>query len=161
LGAYRILRESMEDEADVTRILGESWISCCPVCRKDLLPAQELMATYTGCVNSQDDLMGLLYQDHYVDGKLHGVSTSWYRGRRRAKHSEQTFVEGRPEGPKTLWYKSGEVRSEVSYLHGKKEGICRVWYKSGQPMAEFPYHQGHIQGVCRRWLENGELENEV
>lgn len=156
LAGYRMGRE---DEIDIG--LRNTWITC-PVCRADLLDARSEIDSFTGTVEYIDEtLIHLRYQDTYLNGKLHGVARSWYGGNGSGTiHSEESFVEGRREGPWMVWYKNGQKRSETTYLEGKKEGVCRVWYKSGKKMAEFPYHQGKMHGIYRRWFESGHLEDE-
>jgi len=52
------------------------------------------------------------------------------------------FVNGKQEGLKTTWYKSGAKASERYFINGKQEGLETWWYESGAKLKELHFENG-------------------
>ncbi|MEZ6074015.1 MAG: hypothetical protein R3C10_27990 [Pirellulales bacterium] len=60
-------------------------------------------------------------------------------------------------GPLSVWYESGELRSEGQWRFGSKHGHFAYWHKNGQKAKEFTWHNGVGDGVFNQWDEAGTL----
>ena len=71
-----------------------------------------------------------------------------------------TMKDGKLDGKRTIWYKSGQIKSEENYKDGQREGKSRVWYENGQIKSERNYKDDLLDGKSTKWRENGQKESE-
>ena len=68
----------------------------------------------------------------YVDGKPKGLFTTWFKNGHRQKEYEGYLNNRNREGLWTYWYKkNGQKKFEGNLIDGKKEGLCTWWDKEG------------------------------
>ena len=100
-------------------------------------------------------------------GLLHGVITSWYDSGQLA--SQQTFIQGKREGPLLLYYSNGQLKRQTQYEAGN-ELIGTCFDAEGGPLVYFPYEQpplypgGQVQlmkeikASLQRWRPTGAVQ---
>jgi antitoxin component YwqK of YwqJK toxin-antitoxin module len=94
------------------------------------------------------------YEEHYVDGRLHGARTEWDRLDNRI--SETTFVNGAKTGPETFWYASGQLMAITHFENGGRHGQASRWCENGQKRFEWSYANNMKNGVQIAWYLNGQ-----
>ena len=97
------------------------------------------------------------------DGVMYeGDSETPFTGVRVEKHEngkksrEQTYKDGKPDGPWTVWHENGQKKWEETFKDGKNEGLLTRWYESGQKKWENTYKDGKEEGLQTFWHENGQ-----
>jgi hypothetical protein len=90
-------------------------------------------------------------EEHWPDGTLHVRRTAITTGDgSRLNH-----------GPLSVWYETGELRSEGHWRHGQKHGHFVFWHKNGQKAKEFTWSKGLGNGLFISWDDQGnELRRE-
>ena len=73
----------------------------------------------------------IVFERYYIDSKKE-YTTIIYHKRSTAKCSEKTFLNRKPHGQYTSWYKNGKVLSEGMYMFGSRAGVWKTYYKQGQ-----------------------------
>lgn len=64
-------------------------------------------------------------------------------------------------GVTTIWYPSGQKKSERHYVNGKEHGRTTFWHENGQKQAEFYISNGkNADGVAVWWFDNGRKKSE-
>lgn len=116
----------------------------------------------------------------YVDGRKVVTNTTYYRGRRKQKQTEQSFLaattvpktsddfwnfqfaeftsEGEDllHGPSLAWYANGKPQSEGTYDYGKKSGNFTYWHENGQIAATGEFNDDVPEDVWVWWHANGQ-----
>jgi hypothetical protein len=110
---------------------------------------------FTGCAEqpSQSGALKIeVVEQHWPDGGLHVRRTVMTTGDgRRLNH-----------GPLTVWYETGEPRSEGHWHDGRKHGHFVFWHQNGRKAKEFTWSDGRGNGVFIAWDEQGvELRREL
>ncbi len=91
----------------------------------------------------------------WVDGKLNGVSRSYYKIGKLRK--EIHYENGKEDGIMREYYKSGQLKSEVHYQNGKENGLATYWHKNGVKSAVGHYVNGQPIGKTISWHNNGKI----
>ena len=104
-------------------------------------------------INSEEGFTGRLvkkYEDgqkkleeHYKDGELDGLWTSWNENGQ--KIYEVNYKNERLEGLGIKWYENGQKEEERNYKNGKLEGLWTSWYENGQKEVEENYKNGKLE----------------
>ena len=95
------------------------------------------------------------------DGEFvrHGVSTVWYETGQ--KKSEQHFADDVPHGLRLTWYIDGRKWTEGQYVDGLEDGTWRTWLPDGTPQTEWTMQRGVWHGLYTEWHPNGKKRMEV
>ena len=64
------------------------------------------------------------------------------------------------DGTHTVFYESGQKKSEGTYKDGKENGLFTNWYESGQTSFKGTYIDGKKDGLFTWWYVNGKKEYE-
>jgi antitoxin component YwqK of YwqJK toxin-antitoxin module len=86
---------------------------------------------------------------------MEGVWNTWFDGPNKQLMTQQTFVDGAPQGVQTYWFEDGQTKLEVEYDNGAKEGPWQEWYPNGQLRAKGSYSKGKPDGELAFWREDG------
>ena len=70
------------------------------------------------------------YQAHYIEGKLHGLATTWYAN--GSKKTEDLYSDGITNGPASKWYENGQKSLEYFLKGGRYDQNFTSWYPSGE-----------------------------
>ena len=92
------------------------------------------------------------------------VDEHWPNGTLYVRRTVATDDDGNQvnHGPLTVWYESGELRSQGHWRDGRKHGQFVFWHKNGQKSKEFTWTDGLGDGVYTEWDEAGNrLRREV
>lgn len=82
-------------------------------------------------------------EEHYVRGKKHGVSTSYYRSQQ--KESEEEYRDGYMVAS-TTWYEDGKVRQKMMYSEGRAHGLAEQYNSLGRLISRGNYQHGLREG---------------
>ncbi len=103
-----------------------------------------------------------LSEVYYVDGKKHGVAKEWCDGRKKLKLKEH-YVHGKLDGLSEKWNCNGRhylVRS-TEYKKGKEDGISRTYdnynFKNGKLVSVETYKNGKKDGISKQYHSDGKL----
>ncbi|MGH8556406.1 MAG: toxin-antitoxin system YwqK family antitoxin [Methylococcales bacterium] len=113
---------------------------------------------YSGKVHSTYNNVQILNVSAYKNGKLHGLSSRWYRNGQ--KQEEGTYKDGKKDGQFVSWYDNGHKIEEGIYKDGKKDGQFVYWYNEGQKAEEIIYKDGMENGQFLSWDVNGQKMKE-
>jgi len=105
----------------------------------------------------------LKLESHYIGKKskpkFDGRSTMWYESGN--KKSENHYKNGIPEGWWTDWHESGEKSLEAYYKNGKSEGTRISWNASGKKKWVQYYKNGIKVGTWTDYWHTGEKHYEM
>ena len=98
----------------------------------------------------------LRYEWDYKDGKVVGVSQSWWPcGQTK---SIRNWKNGVWHGLLKSWYEFGMVASTRNFKNGKKDGLSTDWYKNGQVWSEITHENGKLISE-KYWNRDGSVSN--
>lgn len=93
--------------------------------------------------------------------KGNGVVFTTFYDSKGKKVSEGNFKGKEKEGKWIYFHIDGKtIMSEETYVQGKLEGVRKVYYKSGQPSDEMNYKNGVLEGKLFKYAENGQVISE-
>lgn len=61
------------------------------------------------------------------------------------------------DGALTVWYESGQLRSQGTWQRGQKHGLFEHWHENGNPAKRVVYDRGLADGPYVEWNERGEM----
>lgn len=98
----------------------------------------------------------LIQQRQYDAGRRTG---SWltYSDEGEQKLVEQSYADGKLEGPVRTWYSNGQLRQESRFVNGKREGIAQEWTLNGEKRAELNFKEGKRDGKATVWQRDGRI----
>lgn len=96
---------------------------------------------------------------YYRDGEYHGPKTSWYRDG-QIWNSGQS-INGKPTGTWSEWHANGAKAREMTFVSGGLNGWMIEWYPDGQMKRRVMYVKGLRQGRETRWDIDGALLREA
>jgi antitoxin component YwqK of YwqJK toxin-antitoxin module len=96
-------------------------------------------------------------QTTFVNGKKNGLKTMWFED--GTKSFESNYVNGKQDGKVFTWWKNEQKRSEANYEKGVPNGEQLQWYKSGVKFKKMNLVNGKEEGIQQSWRENGKLYN--
>ncbi|UOQ53276.1 tetratricopeptide repeat protein [Hymenobacter cellulosivorans] len=134
-----------------------------------------------GTFRSYNMLGELLVEKHYEAGNLVGYRAGGADGQPRGEVTafetgngplKTQFANGKPaveesykgayvDGPRTLYYSTGQVYRRSQVLNGVLTGKLETFYPDGKPMEEEYYAHDELHGRARYYRPNGTLEREV
>jgi len=97
----------------------------------------------------------ILKTNHWKNGKLHGVQTSYFDNGKIEKTVK--YVDGKKSGVEKSYYQSGAIKSEKNYLKGKDDGAQKSYYENGRLEHEVSYRNDKAVGISKQYYENGKL----
>jgi len=106
-----------------------------------------------------DDEKNILFEEHYINGRLNGYSKTFHENGTLA-HLEN-YVDGELHGERKYWFINGRVKYISNYNHGKEDGRQLSWYETGKLKSNCYYENGLRKGWQSEYLENGEALYEV
>ena len=114
------------------------------------------LSAYDGEVKILDENAKLIAHDRYKAGRLHGLSTKWWKetGNRKL---EWTYANGIPSGTKTEWFPDGQLKLEQDFHKGMPDGKEVARYPNGKMQYEHHFKEGKPDGVWSDWDEAGNL----
>ncbi len=59
------------------------------------------------------------------------------------------------DGTLTVWYESGQLRSQGQWQSGRKHGPFEHWHANGRPAKRVTYRDGLADGRFQQWDEQG------
>jgi antitoxin component YwqK of YwqJK toxin-antitoxin module len=65
------------------------------------------------------------------------------------------------QGPYTLHFRNGKVRSKGNLKDSKEQGYWEHFYRNGNPYSKLTYQDGLLQGKARYYYRNGVLKEEM
>jgi antitoxin component YwqK of YwqJK toxin-antitoxin module len=101
----------------------------------------------------------LLAKRGYKNGQRDGVWTL-YNEDGKTPSMEQTYAEGKINGPVTVYYKSGKPRIQSTFKDNLREGKVSEWDESGRKTAEANYVGGKLDGKLIRYAPDGTATEE-
>ncbi|MGB0896753.1 MAG: toxin-antitoxin system YwqK family antitoxin [Flavobacteriaceae bacterium] len=96
----------------------------------------------------------LVEEETYVDGKLHGVKTSYYNDGKVLQ--TQDFKNDLLDGKKIMYAPNGKVSSEYNFVKGKSHGKFVEYDKNGKIEKTGKYYMNKPRGVWKYYV-NGKL----
>ena len=83
-------------------------------------------------------------EGHFKNEKKHGVWTVWNDSTGNAYHKlhQETFVDGKIDGQVTKWYKEGKLDRQGIMRGNEKEGEWTYWERNGIRWLKFDYGDG-------------------
>ncbi len=110
---------------------------------------------FTGKAFTLNAQMDTVVIDFYLDGKLHGVSRSWYASGKRMQ--ERLYQNGRKEGIHQGWWPNGKMKFQYEFKNDEYEGSVKEWYENGVPYKHFTYSSGQEEGAQKMWKLDGKI----
>lgn len=90
----------------------------------------------------------------YKKGRVHGKYNSYHEEVKkgvRVKKEEGTYVDGKVHGVWTRWYKNGKIDEEMEYEKGELHGQYTSWTETGHADEKGIYHEGYKHGKWEQW----------
>jgi uncharacterized protein len=97
--------------------------------------------------------------ENYKDGKLHGLSTTFYGN--GSKRCELNFTEGERNGTLTCYYADGTKSSEVVYNNGKLDGKYVIYNEVGDITYTANYKNDLLEGNYQQFFDGKVLKAEA
>jgi len=99
------------------------------------------------------------HEGDFVNGKPEGVRTVWYAP---VQHEQERndVTEKRDDADWTEWHAVAQKHWEINYANGKRDGLYTEWHENGQNKEESNYVSGKLDGLRTVWHENGQKEFE-
>ena len=119
----------------------------------------EIPSGYTGWSKEMHDNGRINLLAQYKDGRPDGPWTAWYSSGQ--KKLESNYKDGKLDGVWTGWNEDGEKREEINFKEGKYDGLVTCWYKNGQKSHESTYKNGKGAGLHTEWYNNGQKRSET
>jgi antitoxin component YwqK of YwqJK toxin-antitoxin module len=98
----------------------------------------------------------VLLENCYYEGKLHGYSRVYFRGKLL---DERHYVDGEPRGPYRHFHLCGNIRTNAYYTNDRYDGKEKCWYEHFYPsgaIQERGYmYEGKKDGTHFEWDEQG------
>ena len=102
---------------------------------------------------------------NFVNGKFNGPYTIWYEKGGQKKSEISLLNNQRAEitldGPSTEWYENGQIKSKGANYYGDIHGINFSWYEDGQMQSKRTFERGDPIGVHTAWHQNGQKSYEA
>ncbi len=102
---------------------------------------------------------------NFVNGKFNGPYTIWYKKGGQKKSEISLLNEQRAEitldGPRTEWYENGQLKSKGANYYGDIHGLNFSWYEDGQMQSKRTFERGNPIGIHTFWHQNGHKGYEV
>lgn len=73
------------------------------------------------------------------------------------KLREETYKDGKADGPFRTWYTNGQLRQETTFVAGKIEGLATEWTRVGDKRAEVNFKNGLKDGMSKLWQADGKV----
>ncbi len=125
--------------------------------KQELVYQQGVDQPFSGVVytnyDSNPDNVQRQYQDTYEDGKLHGLTTQWYKNGQ--KYKEGSYKHGDADGIWTWWFRDGKMKQKVSYSKGVVEGDYEIYFDNGNLWARILYKNGKAWESLEHYYRNG------
>ena len=93
--------------------------------------------------------------EQYLDGKLHGVRTSFHRGGK--KSLEETYQFNLITGPVRNYDEEGRIEWECEYKGSRMHGVYTGYYPSGKVRELGTYVANKKHGEWKEFNESGEI----
>jgi antitoxin component YwqK of YwqJK toxin-antitoxin module len=90
----------------------------------------------------------------YKDGLRQGTWTQYYDDGKTVK-IEQSYVDGKIEGPIKMFHENGKPRQHANYKGGLLSGKMEEWNEDGEKVAEATFKAGKLDGKLTRWNTDG------
>lgn len=103
-------------------------------------------------LNSEADTLAI---DFYHQGKLDGLSRSWYASGKPMQ--ERLYENGRKEGVHRGWWSNGKMKFHYEFKNDEYNGHAKDWYENGMPYKDFTYQNGHEEGTQKMWNLDGSV----
>jgi antitoxin component YwqK of YwqJK toxin-antitoxin module/Flp pilus assembly protein TadD len=85
-------------------------------------------------------------EEHYENGKMHGVEKIYYKNGKLFSHAN--YAHGEYEGEQISYYPDGKVRTKRNYLMDEEHGRCE-WYDTMGKLEKVEYYEyGYLHGIC-------------
>jgi antitoxin component YwqK of YwqJK toxin-antitoxin module len=106
--------------------------------------------------NTDGEITESFYQKE--DGTLHGLKSTYLDNK---LYSEETFVDGKMNGIRKIFYGTGEVEIEENYTNDVLTGLVKTFYPSGVLKQEASYKDGVLEGMIKSFYDSGKIKEEV
>lgn len=118
----------------------------------------EPKGNYSGAWNNwdQEGKLKSIYQ--YVNGRKDGPYSVY--NSTGGVLSEGRYKAGELDGVQKVTMEDG-VRSEIPYENGKRNGLEKTWYPSGALMVESPWVDGELEGIVTFYYDSGAVQSSV
>ena len=96
-----------------------------------------------------------------VDGNFvhHGKLTIfWESGE---KKTEVHYFNGQYHGSKKSWYRSGQLWNQGQSIHGKPVGVWSEWHVNGTKARDMTFIKGGLNGWMNQWYPDGQIRHKV
>ncbi len=110
---------------------------------------------FTGLALELNEAGDTLLRDHYLEGKLHGLSQAWY-ATGQVQH-ERTYEHGKKVGQHQGWWSNGQRKFQYSFQEDEYHGEVKEWYENGMRYRQFTYEAGYEEGPQKMWRSDGKL----
>lgn len=98
-------------------------------------------------------------EEHYKEGLLHGLLSSWWTGT-QLKEKDENYQNGKKNGTFIRWHSNGKKALEGYWVNDKPNGRWKSWYPNGQIKEEWVEENGVLNGVRTYYYENGQQKIE-
>jgi len=99
------------------------------------------------------------HEGDFVNGKPEGLRTVWYAPVQN-EQERNDVTEKQNDADWTEWHAVAQKHWEVNYANGKRDGLYTEWHENGQKKEESNYVSGKLDGLRTVWHENGQKEFE-
>jgi|GEM_PF-5527388 len=106
-----------------------------------------------GLARYYDDNWELIKKGAFKNGKEEGL-WSIYKG--GGLYFTVSMKYGITDGPSTIYYPDGTVKSKVDYKNGKLDGVFTSYFPSGNLSDKVTYMEGKPEGLYISYYENGQ-----
>lgn len=126
-----VTQEEPKEEKTTTKVIPTELMDCDEVEMGDDSNDEGYTGLFKSCENGK-----AISVTEKKDGKDHGLYRRW--GTNGKLEVEWNYKNGKLDGISKSWYGDG-VRSEVYYKDGKKHGISKLWYSDGK-LSDIEYY---------------------
>ena len=113
---------------------------------------------FTGICEEQDNSGLILSKLTIVDGKIHGLVTTYDDFGNIAEKTE--WKNGTPNGLHKNYYVNGELKGEATFKDGIMDGLLKQFYKNGEIKSQCEIKKGVKNGFHKYYYESGNIKGE-
>lgn len=99
-------------------------------------------STKTVSYESWDEAGNKVDQGFFVDGKIHGKTTSWHANGQLA--AQVLYEHGVQNGHFTQWYENGQISYDGQYSDGKPDGLWLTYSIDGKIVKRLLWKAGKL-----------------
>ena len=93
--------------------------------------------------------------EYWLAGEMVGTKTF----RKDGEIGEEHFKDGKRHGLLRCWYENGKLRFVSPFKDGESHGMIQRWYRNGAKWIEVSRKNGKLHGPMKEWSKAGNIKD--